>query len=215
MTDPSHPRHGRIPVIDDHPRQRPEEQIGQAQKMEAFDQLAGGVAQQHQGGVRVESEVGCGSTFRVHLPADQAASAAAEPGLHRSETRGGCETILLVEDEPRVRRLARLILEREGYRILEAESGVAALEVWKADPAGVDLLLADLILPDGLTGRELAKDLLARRPDLRVIYCSGYSPETAGTTFFTRERPAFLSKPYSPAKLVQAVRECLDIQATA
>ena len=126
------------------------------------------------------------------------------------EVHGGHETILLVEDETSLRRLTKLALQRCGYRVLEAASGAEALTVWEQNKSPIDLLLTDMVMPEGLTGRELAKQLRAHQPALKVIYVSGYSLDSEGTTFRRRDASAFLQKPYHPKSLVKAVRECLD-----
>ena len=169
-----------------------------------------GIVKQHQGWVEVESQVGVGTNFKVFLPriSQPAPTPASKPV--KSKAPRGTETILLVEDEDSVRGLAKLILQRHGYRVLEARSGVDALSVWEEHGTSIDLLLTDMIMPDGLTGRELAKRLLLQKSGLKVIYSSGYSADLAGTAFLSRPAPIFLQKPYSPQKLVQAVRECLD-----
>jgi PAS domain S-box-containing protein len=169
-----------------------------------------GIMKQHQGWLEVESEVGVGTTFKVFLPASPRPAASAEQAAAETKIRGGAETILLVEDEVALRALTKIILQRYGYRVLEAASGVEALEVWEKQGAPVDLLLTDMIMPDGVTGRELAKQLQARQPGLKVIYVSGYNMESEGTTFRLREGTVFLQKPYHPQKLVQAVRDALD-----
>jgi len=169
-----------------------------------------GIVKQHRGWVEVESEVGVGTTFKVFLPATPVAAAAAEKATAQTQIRAGTETILLVEDEVALRGLTKLVLQRFGYRILEAASGVEALSVWEEHGTQIDLLLTDMVMPDGLTGRELARQLLARKPDLKVIYVSGYSMDSDGTAFRGREAGAFLQKPYQSQKLAQAVRDCLD-----
>jgi CheY-like chemotaxis protein len=123
---------------------------------------------------------------------------------------GGSETILLVEDERPLRGLVRGILERQGYRIVEAESGVSALQVWLQHKEDIHLLLTDMVMPDGMTGRELAEKLQAEKPALKVIFTSGYNPDVVGEGFVLREGVNFLQKPYHPRKLVQTVRDCLD-----
>ena len=118
--------------------------------------------------------------------------------------------ILLAEDEPALRRLAARVLRGLGYEVLEAGSGVEAIQVWEQHGKKVDLLLTDLVMPDGMTGRELAKQMQTQESRLKVIYSSGYSPETRETTFIFREGTNFLQKPYPPAKLAETVRRCLD-----
>ena len=146
----------------------------------------------------------------MFLPASQeaAAPATAEPVLQ--EARGGTETILLVEDEAPVRELVSSILSGQGYHLLQAESGVQALEVWRQNPSGIDLLLTDLIMPDRLNGRELAEQLQAEKPDLKVMFSSGYSADVVGKDFVLQHGLHHLQKPYDPRKLLLAVRDCLD-----
>ena len=154
--------------------------------------------------------MGVGTAVKVFLPAIPQSFPAAMTGTEEARVRGGTETILLVEDEAALRGMTRIILQRHGYRVLEAGSGVEALKVWETHAAEVGLLLTDMIMPDGLTGRELAKQLLARKPGLKVIYVSGYSIDTEGTTFRMREGVTYLQKPYHPKRLAEAVREKLD-----
>ena len=169
-----------------------------------------GIVKQHQGWIEVESRVGKGTTFHVLLPAgSRPASAAIEP-VAPAAARGRRETVLVAEDEPALRRLAARILGNLGYEVLEAASGVEAIQVWEQHGRKVDLLLTDMVMPDGLSGRDLAKQMQTRDPDLKVIYTSGYSPETRETTFVFREGANFLQKPYPPAKLAEVVRRCLD-----
>ena len=169
-----------------------------------------GVAQQHQGWGSVQSEVGRGTTFDLYLPrlADGITPDTATP--EHPSIPGGSETILVVEDEPGLRQLARKVLTRLGYKVLEAPSGLAALDLWPAHQTEVDLLLTDLVMPDGVTGRELAGRLLASKPTLRVLYTSGYSLELAGLQQSSTGDFTFLQKPYLPETLARMVRDCLD-----
>ena len=169
-----------------------------------------GIVKQHQGWIEVNSQVGVGTTFKVFLPALARSVAASEQAVGEVRARGGDETILLVEDEAALRALTRIVLERHGYSVLEAESGVAARLIWEAHKAQIDLLVTDMVMPEGVTGRELAKRLQLEKPALKVIYVSGYSLELDGTTFRVREAKTFLQKPYHPQKLLQTVRDCLD-----
>jgi PAS domain S-box-containing protein len=169
-----------------------------------------GIAQQHQGWVAVYSEVGHGTTFRIYLPrlARDATPKTAQSGL--TQKRGGDETILLVEDDPSLRLSVRKSLSQLGYRILEAPTGVKALEVWKQNRADIRLLLTDLVMPDGMTGKDLAQRILGEKPDLKVIYMSGYSAEVVGKDFPLRDGHNFLTKPFQAAKLAKTVRDRLD-----
>jgi CheY-like chemotaxis protein len=169
-----------------------------------------GIVEQHHGWVIVESEVGQGTTFFIYLPrlltTKQVGGEPAAPMI----LNGGTETILVVEDEKSLRTLAVRILKHSGYRVLEASDGPEALKVWLEHYREVDLLVTDIIMPGGLSGGKLADQLRAEKPGLKVIYMSGYSGEVAGTGLNLRDGRKFLQKPFSPAKLVQTVREYLD-----
>jgi len=169
-----------------------------------------GIAKQHQGWVEVESQVGAGTLFKVMFPSLPVAAKRSGPQAAKPTVRGGTETILLVEDEEAVRALTSVILRKYGYRVLEAVSGVDAKEVWEEQAKEIDLLLTDMIMPEGLTGRELAVELLAAKPTLKVIYVSGYSADTLQGTFAFKEGLNFLAKPYHPMNLLKAVRDSLD-----
>jgi two-component system, cell cycle sensor histidine kinase and response regulator CckA len=102
------------------------------------------------------------------------------------------------------------VLERYGYRVLEAVSGVAALTVWQQHRDQIQLLLTDMVMPQGISGRELAAKLLAEKPALKVVYSSGYSLAVVGADMVLQEGLNFLQKPYHPRKLAQTIRDCLD-----
>jgi PAS domain S-box-containing protein len=168
-----------------------------------------GIVKQHRGWVNVASEVGRGTAFTMYFPAaDGKAAASRKP--EEQAVRGGTETILIVEDHPLLRSIVRKVLERYGYRVLDAKSGVDALQVWKESSGEIQLLLTDVIMPDGMTGRELAQQLIGERPNLKVIFTSGYSAEVMGQDFVLEEGVNFLMKPYDLRKLADAVRNCLD-----
>jgi len=169
-----------------------------------------GIVKQHQGWIEVESTPGKGTTFKVFLPQCAEGSAMPEPQPANQVVRGGTETILVVEDEAPVRELVCNLLTRHGYRILQAESGVKALQLWQESKERIDLLLTDLVMPDRVNGRELAEQLWAEQPRLKVIFTSGYSADVVGKDFVLRPGLNYLQKPYHPHKLAAAVRECLD-----
>jgi CheY-like chemotaxis protein len=169
-----------------------------------------GIVSQHHGWIEVESRTGEGTTFKVFLPAGAQSAASAEKEQGRITLRRGSGTILLVEDEIALRGLTRILLEEYGYRALEAGSGVEALSVWEAHQGQIDLLFTDMILPDGITGRELAKLLKARKPELKVIYTSGYALDLDGTGFILREGLNFLQKPSKAERILQAVQDMLE-----
>jgi two-component system cell cycle sensor histidine kinase/response regulator CckA len=120
------------------------------------------------------------------------------------------QSILVVEDEPTLRALVRKVLERGGYEVIEASSGLAALELWSQKKPHVDLLLTDMVMPEGISGRQLAEKLMADNPKLKVIYTTGYSPELMGKDVVLKEGVNFLQKPYPPQRLVETVRNGLQ-----
>ncbi len=173
--------------------------------------MAFGIVQQHQGWIEVESALGAGTCFRILLPA--VSPAAAVPVVQPARMAAACrghETILLVEDEPAVRELAATVLRGSGYRVFQACSGVDALEVWKWHSSRITLLVADLVMPDGLGGVELAARLRRAKPTLRVVLTSGYANESIGAEFRPPAGTHFIPKPYKPQTLAETVRAALD-----
>jgi two-component system cell cycle sensor histidine kinase/response regulator CckA len=169
-----------------------------------------GIVKQHQGWVDVQSAKGQGTTFTIYLPSIVAPASGSSQSPEETKTiRGGNETILLVEDEPVLRELILDVLKQYNYRVIQAGSGVEALRVWDEHNADVDLLLTDMVMPDGLNGRELADQLKKRKPGLKVIFSSGYSSDSLGKDFCQGDT-VFLPKPYLPPQLAQIVRSCLD-----
>ena len=170
------------------------------------------IARQHNGWVEVLSQPDCGSTFIVYLPAITQSlpqtQSAAPPAA--SPTIGGNERILIVEDEEMLRELAREILRDSGYQILEAASGREALIVWQQHEGKIDLLLTDMVMPEGVSGVELAERLVAETPQLKVVFMSGYTSDDVSAEMLARTNASFIQKPYGHAELTQTVRDCLD-----
>ena len=119
-------------------------------------------------------------------------------------------TILVGEDEPEIRRFLRSALGADGYRVVEAGSGAEALQVWEQHPNSIDLLLTDVVMPGGMSGRELAVKLMGSHPRLKIIFASGYNVEENNTDFFRPGGATFLQKPYTRVDLAKAVRTALD-----
>jgi signal transduction histidine kinase/ActR/RegA family two-component response regulator len=168
-----------------------------------------GVVLQHGGHVRLQTAPGQGARFDLYLP-EVADGAVADLAASRALPRGGDETVLVVDDEPSIRRVLRAVLARLGYRVLEAAGGAEALETLEAhERAGgrVDLLLSDVVMP-GLRGPELAQAFQARRPGRPVVLMSGYAEgqEAVGAV----GGPSFLPKPLTPDAVARAVRAALD-----
>jgi PAS domain S-box-containing protein len=169
-----------------------------------------GILQQHQGWVYVYSEVGQGTTFRIYLPRLVQPTEKKDIVSSLAAMRGGNETILLVEDDAALCASVRIALTRLGYRVLEAANGRAALNIWDENRAEIRLLLTDLVMPEGMNGKELARQLLQENPALKVIYASGYSVDVADVELVLEDGVNFLAKPFEARKLAQTVRNCLD-----
>jgi CheY-like chemotaxis protein len=174
-----------------------------------------GVVEQHAGWVEVESAVGHGSTFRVYLPAAEPPPGQNAPAAVAQPVPGGSETILLVEDEEMVRRSTTTMLQRHGYRVLEARHGEEALDLWQTHSGEVDLLLTDVVMSQGLDGFVLSEHLRRTNPRLRVVLMSGYSTEALSRDSESAPGTRFLQKPFAPLELLRTLRTLLDDRAMA
>ena len=169
-----------------------------------------GFVKQSGGRIDVKSRPGAGTTIIMYLPRATVSEAASEPspcGL--DAITGGSETVLVTEDSEQVRQVAVKILNRLGYRTLEAADGKAALEILSREP-GIDLLFTDVVLPGGLSGYELAKQAKQLRPELKALFCTGYSRGTQTPEQAQDQAGQLIAKPYDPDALGRSVRRVLD-----
>jgi two-component system cell cycle sensor histidine kinase/response regulator CckA len=166
-----------------------------------------GIVKQFGGHIFVYSEPDQGTTFKIYLPRAEGAIAAA-PAPLSGQAAGGTETILLLEDDPAIRMVIRRFLELSGYTVLEAGTPRQALELAANFDRPIDLLLADVVLPE-MSGRDLAERLAAQRPGLLVLYMSGYTDNAIVHQGRLERDTAFLQKPFTPDVLLRRVREVL------
>jgi two-component system cell cycle sensor histidine kinase/response regulator CckA len=170
-----------------------------------------GILQQSNGGIEVESAVNHGSTFKVYLPVAAATSERPEPQsrpVRRVDDIQG--TVLVAEDEESVRVLIRTVLSSVGFSVLEAGSGTAAAELVAAREQPIDLLITDVIMP-GMIGPDLARVVLDRFPQTRVLYITGYATHSAIPAGFLEEGDALMQKPFLAEQLLARVYERLGI----
>jgi PAS domain S-box-containing protein len=167
-----------------------------------------GIVKQAGGSLYVYSEPGRGTTFKVYLPVVDRGAAADQSEADPERHLHGTGTVLLVEDEPAVRALSRMVLEMYGYTVLEAANGGEALRVGGAHAGPIHLLVTDVVMP-GMGGREVAERLRPRLPDMRVLYVSGYTDDAVVRHGVLAAETAFLQKPFTPVTLAAKVREVL------
>jgi PAS domain S-box-containing protein len=165
-----------------------------------------GIVKQSEGYISVESAPGQGTTFHIYLPRVETPATPAPAPSETPASTTGSETILLVEDEESVRRLARAFLENRGYKVLEARDGAHAVEICEQRDQTIHLMVTDVVMPK-MGGRELAQRVAALRPEIRVLFVSGY---TGDSLILPGPHAAFLEKPFGPSDLIKKVREMLD-----
>jgi CheY-like chemotaxis protein len=167
-----------------------------------------GIVNQSGGTIQVSSEPGRGTTFRIHLPRITGSAAVRHAAPGSAAPIHGSGTILLVEDDDQLRRLARLVLERSGYIVLEARAPADALPLSQGHAGSIDLLLTDVVMP-GLSGPDVAASLQAERPGLPVLYMSGYTDDAIVHHGILDPGTHFIQKPFTPHRLGQRVQEVL------
>ena len=173
-----------------------------------------GIVKQSNGYVFAESQIGAGTTFYVYLPRVEETPEELWPAAAQETEKGGCETVLLVEDEESVRELVRVTLSSRGYKVLEAENGECGLRIAEETKERIDILVTDVMMP-GIGGRELAKKLLSLRPSISVLYLSGYTEDAVVTQGALGPGTAFLQKPFTLQNLAKKVREVLRSRVQA
>ncbi len=171
-----------------------------------------GIVHQHNGWIEVESAVQQGTTMHIYLPrlAGLAATASVADTAPNPVLVGGTETILIAEDEEMVRQWMHHLLRRYGYTVHAVASGQEAFGLFQRKQGNFDLLITDMIMPGGISGRDLGEMLQAARPGLKVLYCSGYTDDFLGDEASLRASVLFLAKPFDTARFLQRVRERLD-----
>jgi PAS domain S-box-containing protein len=168
-----------------------------------------GVVKQSGGSIEVYSEVGIGTTFKIYLPRVEEEASQSVKDDRPQDMRGGSETVLLVEDEDIVRNLCVRILERLGYKVLQARNGAEAIALAQGYGDRIDLLLTDVVMP-GMNGAELARQLVLHHPERKVLFTSGYTDDAIVRHGILKEGVSFIGKPYTPSALAKKVRGVLD-----
>ncbi len=171
-----------------------------------------GAVKQNQGFIHVQSEPGCGTTFRIYLPVHQGADPDKETMAPAGIASGGPETILLVEDEPSILKLGQRLLEAQGYQVLAANCPAEAIRLAGLSAGKIDLLMTDVVMP-GMNGRDLARQLQSVQPSLKSLFMSGYTADVIAHHGVLDGGVHFVQKPFSREELAAKVREALDSPA--
>jgi two-component system cell cycle sensor histidine kinase/response regulator CckA len=168
-----------------------------------------GIIKQSGGSIQAESSPGKGTRFRVQLPACPGSPAPAPTRNGEEEPAAGSGTVLVVEDDANVRALLENLLQRGGYAVMAAGNGSEALALLQGRPGSIDLLVADLVMP-GMNGRELAEKLRSAQPGVKILFISGYPPDSVSLREPQSDNSSFLPKPFSAEVFLKSVRELLD-----
>jgi DNA-binding NtrC family response regulator len=168
-----------------------------------------GIVKQNNGFIWPYSESGHGTTFKIYLPKAKGDVAAEKKEQHPVAELGGSETVLIVEDDDSLRKLAQKALRQHGYSVLEAENGEDALRVSEEHGGSIDLMITDVVMPK-MSGKETAERLQPLYPQMKVIYMSGYTDDAIVHHGVLVPGLNFLEKPFTPEDLARKVREVLD-----
>jgi two-component system, cell cycle sensor histidine kinase and response regulator CckA len=168
-----------------------------------------GIVQQSGGRILVYSEIGRGTTFKMYFPRIVSSAKEDERSTARQETQHGTETVLLAEDDGMVRHLARSVLDYYGYHVLEAANGEEAIQISERHEAPIQLLITDVVMPQ-MSGPVLFEQIVKSRPQIKVLFMSGYSGSAVTHQLLLDEMTAFIKKPFTPDALARKVRDVLD-----
>jgi len=171
-----------------------------------------GIVNQIGGHIWVYSELGQGTTFKIYLPQVEVAGELATPSQASAKPRPGWETILLVEDGDLVREMVQQVLQRDGYTVMAADNGAQAYQIATAHQGPIHLLLTDVVMPGGTSGPQLATNLTASRPEMKVLYMSGYTDNAIVHHGVLEPGITFLEKPFSSDALIRKIRAVLDTE---
>lgn len=168
-----------------------------------------GIVEQHKGWIEVDSTLGVGTELRVHFPCIAESAQSASPTRASSHPWSTTGTVLVVEDEALVRLTACSILQSSGYKVIDASSPQAALALWKTQKDAIDIVLTDVVMPGGMSGRDMIELMRRDRQELKAVFTSGYSSDFLGRDFDRSASNYFLQKPFGAAELRRAVGDCL------
>jgi two-component system, cell cycle sensor histidine kinase and response regulator CckA len=168
------------------------------------------IVEQHRGWLEVESQPDLGTTFNLYLPWSAKNRLTSARPAEGPVILDGTETILLVEDEEAVRLAIKNTLVHHGYRVHTAMSGGTALEIWRKHHQSIQLIVTDMVMPGGVSGRALFDQIRSEKPELKAVFCSGYTDDVLRNDAQLRRKPNFIEKPFAPDKLLRKIRACLD-----